>query len=100
MKKLLSLTNLLIIFFFFSCTNIQELKTEKSNDSKVMTKDSMQLQDTINIQSGGPRIVGKDNGIKKDTTPTHKEVITIMHPSPEQAKIDSIKKAKGKIPKK
>jgi len=84
------------------CQTTQPPKTENVAENKVIIKDTSITKDTSKVLNQTPvsGTVGTDNSIKKDTTPKPVKPHIIIHNSPEQAKIDSIKEAKTKLKKK
>ena len=99
MKKLLLLTNFICLYLFFSsCQNRASKRIENIAEEKLTIKDSILAVDTSKVSKqsvvSGPIEVAI--GTKKDTTIKPAEVKAIIHKAPDQAKIDSIKKAKLK----
>jgi len=102
MKRLLLLTNAVWLYFLcISCQNSQQIELEKVADRKDTIKENPVATDTlrVSIQTSPSRNIGTNQETKKDTIKksgktgkTH----VIIHKSPEQEKIDSIKSAKTK----
>lgn len=101
MKKLLLLSSFVCVFVFVgSC---QKKQTTASSEVKTETKpvvnqDAAVAKDTSNV-AGQTTVSGSSKpgtGIKKDTIHSKGQPTAITHPSPEQEKLDSIKKAKLK----
>ena len=100
MKKLLSLTNIACLCFFFaSCQNVPRTNKENTSETKPIITDTVVSTDTtkIKMQSTTSGSVGGNNqGTTKDTSVIPNSTHGIIHGAPDQAKIDSIKKAKLK----
>ena len=98
MKNLLYLTSLLIIAFsFMQCkpgTGSPEKEqvdtTASSRDTVVFQGDTL-IADSITIH--GDTLTEKDEKYENDSTEKHEAPV---HKTPDQAKLDSIKKAKNK----
>ena len=110
MKKLLLLTSIGITLTTISCNNTEskttDVKVEETNEtlidtSKVTINSAPIAQDTPHVggQVANPKVVGKEQGIKKDTVKAHSKGTAIIHNAPNQEKIDSIKSAKQKLKK-
>lgn len=100
MKKLLSLTNLICLCFLLaSCQNVQRANKENTSETKPIINDTVVSTDTTKskMQTTNSGSVD-DNGKRttKDTTVIPTTIHDIKHGAPDQAKIDSIKKAKLK----
>jgi len=100
MKKLLSLTNLICLCFFFaSCQNVQRANKENTSETKPTINDTVVSTDTTKskMQTSTSGTVGDSGkGTTKDTTVIPTSTHSIKHGAPDQAKIDSIKNAKLK----
>lgn len=101
MKKLLLLSSCLLAFAFAgSC---QKKQTTASSETKaevkpVVIQDAAVATDTSKV-AGQSTVTGSSKpgpGIKKDSVNGKSKPTAITHPSPEQEKLDSIKKAKLK----
>lgn len=109
MKKSLLLISIGIALTTVSCNNTEsktnDVTSEETNKtlidtSKVSINSTPITQDTPHV--GGQakaKVVGKEQGIKKDTVKPPTKGTAIIHSAPNQAKIDSIKKAKLKLTK-
>lgn len=89
MKKLLLLTNLCLCTCFTFCQN----NPQKSNIKETPVGSN---SPSVKTQTVAPAKSGTDKGIVKDTTTKKGKGQAIVHSSPNQAKEDSIKKAKTK----
>ncbi len=100
MKKLLLLSS--FVWFgslFASCQNSTTPKTENVVEPKKPITTTPVAQDTTKgtNQTSSSGTVGTGGGKPKDTTATHPvKGNAIVHSSPNQTKIDSIKKSKKK----
>jgi hypothetical protein len=99
MKKLLFLTNLIcVLAFIVSCSNQNRSQSVEDLKGKEALNNDIPLIDTT--KNGGQQdvsgSVGLDSGTVKDSTIDHGEPNPIIHGAPDQAKLDSIKKAKQK----
>ncbi len=109
MKKLLLLISIGVVLTIVSCNNSDskttDAKIEETNKTliatpKVSINSTPIAQDTPHV--GGQvkaKVVGKEQGIKKDTVKPPTKGTAIIHSAPNQEKIDSIKKAKLKLNK-
>ena len=108
MKKLLSLISIGACLIASACgnssskinvANVQDTLKTLSDTNKVTIKHISLSHDSLTKKDKNekPKIVGKEKGIKKDTTKTITKGTAIIHSSPDQAKIDSIKNAKLKL---
>jgi len=98
MKKLLLLTNACICFFFATCQNPQQPKSENIIEIKPVIIDTTIAIVTSKVvsQTSISETIGSGSGTKKDTTIKSVKPNAIIHNAPEQEKIDSIKNAKTK----
>ena len=97
MKKLLFLTNLVcVLALLVSCSNPNQ-NVEVIIDKETVNDDAL-LVDTTKTgdQTDVLGTVGDDIGTKKDSTNNNGEPHAVIHGSPDQAKLDSIKNAKQK----
>ena len=102
MRKLLLLTNTLCFSFLLaSCQNNPKPKDENVIENKTPINSTIVGQDTTKVknQTNSSGTVGTGNGTPKDTTSKPVKGNAIVHPVPNQTKIDSIKKSKKKIKK-
>lgn len=102
MKKLLLITNLLVFCSFAgSCQSSTKTSTNtetKPKSSVTPTKTEAVKSNSQTTNSSGT--VGTGGGIKKDTTSKPAKITAVTHSAPNQAQIDSLKKAKTKNKKK
>jgi len=110
MKKLLSLISIGACLIASACNNssskinvanVHDTLKTLADTNKVSIKNIPLSQDSLTKKDKNekPKIVGKEKGIKKDTTKKITKGTAIIHSSPEQEKIDSIKNAKLKLKK-
>lgn len=100
MKKLLLLSNfILVVFCILSCQNMRSSKSETSAEAKPVINGTAVTNDTLKSanQTEATGAVGETNGVIKDTVKPVSTGNAIIHPLPNQEKIDSIKNAKKKI---
>lgn len=99
MKKLLLLTKLFVV-----CTVVVSCQSRKNTSTTTETKTSVTTNtDAVNSNSqtsNSSGSTGTGSGIKKDTTSVPTKTTAINHSAPNQAQIDSLKKAKTESKKK
>ena len=97
MRKLLLLINILCIQLIVgSCQSKVDQKKDVSNQTQSVNDSVPPIDTTLILQSEPPKTVGLEPGILKDTTNKPTKNVPIIHSSPEQEKIDSIKREKLK----
>ena len=99
MKKLSFLISIICIFFLSaSCNNSRKSKSENKNEFKPTITNQTVATDTTKAsnETSVSGTIGADQGVKKDTNLIPLDSQAIIHKSPEQQKIDSIKNAKMK----
>lgn len=99
MKNLLLLSSLIVILASACYKKHSIASSESKTENKpVLNQDAAVAKDTIKT-SGQTAVSGSSNqnsGSKKDSVHSSGKPTAITHPSPEQEKLDSIKKAKLK----
>jgi hypothetical protein len=97
MKKLLLLINL---FVFFSFAGSCQARPKTSKKTEATPKANSTATKTDGVKSNGQTTssgtAGTGNGTVKDTTNKPTTVNAINHSAPNQAQLDSLKKAKTK----
>lgn len=101
MKKLLLLSSFIgFIVIIYSCQKRQAVTSSESNvETKPVIKQDAAIATDTAKSSGQTVVSGSSNqstGSKKDSVHSSGKPTAITHPSPEQEKLDSIKKAKLK----
>lgn len=99
MKKLLLIINLVVVSFLSgSCQSNSKPKETNTNETKPKSSVAPSVVDTTKAisQTSNAGSAGTDAGIKKDTVSKPTKTNAINHSAPNQAQIDSIKKAKTK----
>lgn len=105
MRKSLLLVNICCAFIFASCRDNQSKVESESaevvdtiGERKPAVNEPPLAVDTQKTGAVAPvsGTVGTSVAVEKDTLKKVKEAKAIMHPAPDQAMIDSIKKAKTK----
>lgn len=102
MKKSLLLTNFVFLTLLLaSCQNARKTKSETITETKPIINGTVSTKDSTKAanQTTTSGTVGAGNGISKDTTSRPVNGNAIIHPLPNQEKIDSIKNTKKKIKK-
>lgn len=99
MKKLLLLINYTCFSFLItSCQNASKEAKEIPIEMKPIIKNQPLSIDSINISNNIDLMkeIEQGNGVKKDSINKVQNGKAIIHPVPNQSKIDSIKKSKVK----
>ena len=101
MKKLLLITNFFVLCSLAgscqSSTKTSTITEKKSKSVNTPTKTAGVKSNSQTTNSSGKTVNG--SSIKKDTTSLPTKMTEVKHSAPNQAQIDSLKKAKTKIKK-